>query len=116
MTMIKSGILYKQRDIVLIPFPYSDLSDLKKRPALIISNAKMRHHEDIICCLVTSNPTKEGILLENQFFEGALLPYVSWVKPYRIFTLKKNFIIKKLSSLKQAEYNKIFKEICSYII
>ncbi len=32
------GIMYKQREIVLLPFPYSDLSAIKKRPILIISN------------------------------------------------------------------------------
>lgn len=30
--------MYDQRDIVLIPFPYSDLTGSKQRPALIVSN------------------------------------------------------------------------------
>lgn len=30
--------MYEQRDIVLVPFPYSDLTGAKQRPALIVSN------------------------------------------------------------------------------
>jgi hypothetical protein len=32
------GIIYNQREIILLPFPYSDLNAAKKRPALIISH------------------------------------------------------------------------------
>ncbi len=35
---MNGGIMYDQREIVLIPFPYSDLTGAKQRPALIISN------------------------------------------------------------------------------
>lgn len=113
--MIKNGIVYEQRDIVLIPFPYSDLSGSKRRPALIISNSKMQRHEDIICCLITSNPSNQGIVLEDSFFEDNLLPFKSWVKPYRIFTLKKSLIIKKLSSIKESAYKKVLDELYSHI-
>ncbi|MEK6886775.1 MAG: type II toxin-antitoxin system PemK/MazF family toxin, partial [Nanoarchaeota archaeon] len=61
MKLMKGGIVYKQRDIVLIPFPYSDLTGAKQRPALIISNNKINHTQDKICCLITSNSTADGI-------------------------------------------------------
>ena len=38
MKLMKGGIMYEQRDIILIPFPYSDLTGAKLRPALILSN------------------------------------------------------------------------------
>lgn len=31
-------MIYKQGEIVLVPFPYSDLSGSKRRPVLIVSN------------------------------------------------------------------------------
>jgi len=34
--------MYKQKEIVLVPFPYSDLSSSKKRPVLIVSNEDLR--------------------------------------------------------------------------
>ncbi len=33
-----SGIMYNQGDIVLIPIPFTDLSNSKRRPVVIISN------------------------------------------------------------------------------
>ena len=57
---MKGGTMYKQRDIVLIPFPYSDLSGAKQRPALIISNKNLSKSQDRMCCLITSTNTKDG--------------------------------------------------------
>lgn len=37
--LMKNGIMYNQREIILVPFPYSDLTSSKQRPALIISNS-----------------------------------------------------------------------------
>ena len=53
---MNNGTQFKQRDIILIPFPYSDLTQNKKRPAIILSNGGYNHNnEDIICCAITSN-------------------------------------------------------------
>lgn len=38
-------------DIVVVPFPFSDLSNFKKRPALVISTLK---GDDLILCQITS--------------------------------------------------------------
>ena len=57
-----------QRDVVLIPFPYSDLTGSKQRPALIISNNKINKNQDRICCLVTTNPHKEDLEITRDSF------------------------------------------------
>ena len=88
------GIVFRQRDVVLIPFPYTDLTGTKQRPALIISNSKLNNTQDRICCLITSKPSKEGILINN--FEIGKLPFKSWIKPHRIFTIDENIIKRKL--------------------
>src|SRR3989344_6101245 len=62
---MKGGIMFNQKDIVIIPFPYSDLSLSKRRPALIISNEKINKTQDRICCLVTTKPNKEYIQIEK---------------------------------------------------
>ena len=59
--MMIGGIMYKQRDIVFLPFPFSDLAGAKQRPALILSNESKKNSQDYICCLITSKPTKEGL-------------------------------------------------------
>ena len=61
--------MYNQKDIVLIPFPYSDLTGSKKRPALVISNEKINKTEDRICCLITTNEYQNDILITKNSFE-----------------------------------------------
>jgi mRNA interferase MazF len=47
-------------DIVVIPFPFSDLSGSKKRPALVLADLQ---GDDIILCQITSQQTKASMLL-----------------------------------------------------
>lgn len=108
--------MYEQCDIVLIPFPYSDLTANKLRPALIISNEKMNRTQDRICCLITSNPTKEGIpIMKNDFARGAL-PFKSWVKPQRIFTIHEKIIKKKLCTLSIDFHEKTLAGLNTYLV
>ena len=107
--------MYDQRDIVLVPFPYSDLSALKYRPALIISNSLVNKTEDRLCCLVTSQPSSEGILLEIKDFENGKLAFKSRVKPHRIFTSNIRIIKKKLCSVTDDFHNKVLDELYRYL-
>lgn len=112
---MKGGTMYEQRDIVLIPFPYSDLTGSKLRPALIVSNQHLNKTEDRICCLVTSKPTQEGIGIEKRDFEEGKLPFKSWIKAHRIFTIDEKIIKKKLCKIKNNFYKKILAEIQRYL-
>jgi len=113
MKLTKGGTVFDQREVILIPFPYSDLTGAKKRPALIVSNDKLSLSEDRICCLITSNETKEGLLLDE--YEEGKLPLKSWVKPHRLFTVHKHIIIKKMCKIKPGLYKKIVRKISEYI-
>jgi len=44
-------------DIVVIPFPFSDLSGSKKRPALVLADLQ---GDDIILCQITSQKIKDN--------------------------------------------------------
>ena len=112
---MNAGTTYNQRQIVLVPFPYSDLSGAKKRPALIISNKKMDESDDVICCLVTSHPTKHDLVIGEKAFEQGSLPFKSWVKPYEIFTVEKNTIIKTLATINNTFYRNVLDEIFSFL-
>lgn len=93
---MKGGIMYEQGDVVLIPFPYSDLSGAKQRPALIISNKGLNQTQDRICCLITSNKPANGIKIENAHIKEGRLMFESWVKPQRLFTIHEKIIMKKI--------------------
>ena len=107
--------MYEQKDIVLIPFPYSDLTGAKQRPALIVSNSKVNRTQDRICCLVTSQQTEDGIMVSADSFENGKLPFKSWVKPHRIFTVHEKIIRKKLCTLSDKFHDLIFARISEYL-
>lgn len=106
-----------QRSIVLIPFPFSDLSSYKVRPALVISNTNFNSkNEDVICCMITSEPTPHlhTIPITKNDIESGNLPLEGKIKTYRIFTISKTKILKTLGKLKWLKSNKVQKEL-SYL-
>lgn len=98
MTLFNSG------DVVLIGFPFTDLSGLKQRPALIISSSWYNEkRQDVILSAITSQiPTK--IAKDEHLFSPneqklAGLPKKSIVKVGKIITLDQRLIRKKLGHL-----------------
>ena len=86
-------------DVVIIPFPFSNLSGSKKRPALVLSDLP---GEDIILCQITSqNTDKSSVLLDNSRFTIGSLPVVSFIRPTRIFTADKNIVIRKAGTINE---------------
>ena len=107
--------MYNQREIVLVPFPYSDLSSVKQRPALIISNSLVNKSEDRICWLITSNPFSEGTIIENKDFENGKLPFKSKVKANRIFSVNEKIIKRKLGRINKNFYLLLLREINKFL-
>ncbi len=76
---------FTNRQIVLLPFPFSDLSASKLRPALLLADAGKG---DWILCQITSNPYADEravMLAEADFAEGGL-QRVSYARPGKLFT------------------------------
>jgi len=107
--------MFNQKDIVLIPFPYSDLSVSKKRPALIISNEKINRMQDRICCLVTTKSHKNDLIIKKDSFEEGTLPFKSFVRPHRIFTIHENAIIKKLCKINNNLHISVINKLNEYL-
>jgi mRNA interferase MazF len=82
-------------NVVVIPFPFSDLSGAKLRPALVITNMD---GEDILLCQITSKQKedKHAIEISSKDFEVGNLPLTSFVRCSKIFTADRE-IIKKVS-------------------
>lgn len=51
-------------DVVVVPFPFSNLAATKKRPALVI--APLNTHDDVILCMITSRNTADAKLITRQ--------------------------------------------------
>lgn len=86
-------------DVVVLPFPFSDLTKSKKRPALVVATIK---GDDIILCQITSKAKEDNYsirLIDNDFEVGKLhIP--SNIRPNRLFTADRSIILYKIGSLK----------------
>jgi mRNA interferase MazF len=99
----------KQRDIVLIKFPFSDLTGAKVRPAVVISNNTYNQNNlDAVVLAITSNldyhPYK--ILLETQDLKSGNLPIKSSIRIDKPFSILQANVLKiqaKISSEKLEE-------------
>ena len=111
--MTNAGTNIEQRSIILVPFPFSDLTNTKKRPALVISNTEFnRKNEDVICCLITSNPAaKDSIKITSKDIESGFLEFDSKIKPHRLFTVSKNIIYKVLCKLNKKKSQIVIDEV-----
>jgi mRNA interferase MazF len=103
---------YKRGDVILIPFPFSDLSSSKQRPALVISSEEFhRQCPDIIACAITSqSPTSLAsfeYLLSKDDLSQAGLPKLSKVNCGKIVTLDRRIIRKKLGKLPASTLSEI---------
>lgn len=78
--------------MVVIPFPFSDLSGSKRRPAFVVANMP---GPDIILCQITSRVKSDPYavaIAETDFISGSL-PFVSYVRPNKLFTADKDIIL-----------------------
>lgn len=101
--MTLSGTMLRQRDIVLIPIPFTDLTSQKKRPAIIISSDKYNEtNEDIVVVALTSNIESRNftITLTADDLEDGVLKVTSMIRVDKIYTLNKSIIIKTFGRVK----------------
>ena len=92
---------YERGDVVLVPFPFSNQTDAKKRPAVIISSDAYNNiSSDIVIMAITSQPEKTiGIgecLIQDWRDAGLLKP--SAIKP-AISTIEQTLVLKKLGKI-----------------
>ena len=79
-------------DVVIVPFPFTDLTGLKKRPAFVVADLP---GDDIIVCQITSKAKSDSfaLTLEARDFISGGLPVDSFVRPNKVFTADKNIIL-----------------------
>lgn len=100
----------KKGDIVLVRFPFSDLSQTKLRPALVLAVSFTIN--EITLCFISSqqinnlSPNKFIISQADKEFFDTGLKVSSKVRVTKIITLERQFILRKLSSTQIEKLNK----------
>lgn len=105
---------FRPGEVVLIRFPFSDLSQTKLRPAVILANAG---RGDWILSQVTSNPhigTPFISLTDTSFATGSLR-LVSYVLPGKLFTAHRELIVTHLGTLKSDAFNEVVETVINIL-
>lgn len=105
---MKSTIIYKKWEIVLVSFPFMSKKPEKKRPALIVSPQKYNESNNIIILQITGSKNSNNTMgYEIKDWHDARLLSLSIIN-MKFATIKSSIIIKKLGKLSQNDIN-IFK-------
>ena len=101
-------------DVVVVPFPFSDLTQAKRRPALVISALE---GDDLILCQITSQYIRDNyaISLADKDFQTGSLKQLSNVRPNRIFTADGHIVLYRVGALKMEKMNEIIEKVVDII-
>lgn len=97
-------------DVVIAPFPFSDLSAAKKRPALVVATLT---GEDVILCQITSQATADRYavaLAESDFATGGLRQ-LSNVRPNRLFTAESSILLYRAGKITRQKMVEVIAKI-----
>jgi mRNA interferase MazF len=86
-------------EVILIPFPFSDLSASKLRPAVCLADAG---RGDWVLCQVTSKPYADpaAVELTNADFASGGLKLTSYARPGKLFTANVSLFANPAGALK----------------
>lgn len=102
-------------NIVVIPFPFSDLTGSKRRPALVLSKLD---GNDLILCQITSKNIndKYAIPLSNEDFSYGSLKQESNIRPNKIFTADKGIIIDVVGHIKDSKLQEVINKVIEILL
>lgn len=101
-------------EVVLVPFPFSDLSQSKVRPALCIANVG---RGDWVLCQITSSPYGDPMavsLHDSDFTVGGLQTF-SYARPGKLFTAHDGLMIRSVGKLNVPAFERILSSIISLL-
>ncbi|MDI6777381.1 MAG: type II toxin-antitoxin system PemK/MazF family toxin [Syntrophales bacterium] len=101
-------------DVVVIPFPFSDLSQSKRRPALVIAPLE---GNDAILCQITSKTIKDtyAISIDDTDFASGSLRQPGNIRPSRLFTADSHIILYRVGRIKKEKLLQVVEKLIEII-
>ena len=96
--------------VVLVPFPFSGLSESRLRPAVVLAEIS---RDDFVLCPVTSNPYADpnAVELTNEEFAEGSLKRVSYARPGKLFTANLQLFEGEAGVLKEEQRTEIVEQV-----
>ena len=101
-------------DVVVIPFPFSDLSQSKRRPALVVAPLE---GNDAILCQITSQTIKDkyAISIDEADFVSGSLRQAGNIRPNRLFTADNHIILYRIGVIKKDKLTQVIEKLVEII-
>jgi len=102
-------------EVVVLPYPFTDLSSSKVRPALVLAALT---RGDVILCQITSQAGShaEAVpVLMTDFVPGGALPLDSYALPHRVVTAHESCVLRRAGRLKPARLQEVRERVCAVI-
>jgi len=93
-------------EVVVLPFPQTDLRIGKRRPALVVANLS---GDDLVLCQITSQSRSDSysVLLTLNDFEHGSLNVDSFIRSSRLFTVERSVILYSAARVRQAKLDEV---------
>ena len=98
-------------DVVVLPFPQTDLQAGKRRPALVVADLP---GDDLILCQITSQTRRSdsySIQLTSADFEHGHLNVDSFIRPHRLFTVERSVVVYSVAKVRSSKLNEVRSKI-----
>ena len=109
---------YEPGDIVLVPFPFTDLTAAKRRPVLVLSSRDFNaRSDDFIVCGITCNlaNASHSVLIDNKDMSRGRLPAPSRIKVGKLATLLQSLSLRTLGRVKADVLARARKELLTIL-
>src|SRR5437762_2822024 len=117
MKTARPTIIYNAFDVVLVPFPFIDVAEHKKRPAVVISSASHFNNSaeaSVLAMITTAQHTHWPLDIEIEDLRSAGLPVPSMVR-MKLFTLDHRLILRKLGKLNTIDRKSLLNSLSSLL-
>ena len=110
-------MVFNQRDIVLVQFPFTDLSKSKLRPSVIISRSSINTSGDFVCAQITSKIFEGATFfpLEDAMLE-TILPLTRGIRLHKVVCLNQKLIIHKVSAMKEPPFLQLIERLLQTVL
>lgn len=106
---------YKKGDVLLVNFPFTDLTNSKKRPVLVIKDEG--EYGDIVCFQITSKKNQSNIMqINSNDITKEPLKLISFVKYDKCFTIDSKVVDKKLTEIHNDFLQELKKKFCNEVL
>src|SRR3569623_312249 len=101
-------------EVILIPFPFSDLSQSKVRPAVCLADAG---RGDWVLCQITSSPYGDpaAVPLDDQDFASGGLLVASFARPGKLFTAHAGLMVRSVGVLTPAAHARVLSGVVAVL-